>query len=441
MGAEGSKKVVREQKEYFTPEERQSVLAVAQKLASSSSGNISLSTLEKHIAKYYNPEIAARFVKVLIRGKTPTPTFLTCPMLVDSLGPLTKGTLEQHLYLTVTLAGGDQAGVDSDSIVKYLEVILGAYLRVVLGGAGCRGWGHASGDKSVGHVCRAVLHDLLHAGASFKETWRKPPPKAQYSYEVFEQWYLGHSLFTTLEAEVVGGCFHVSTAGPTNLLPKPLLVPKTFPNLLSAAQVLFLNSNLPTALRNEWRFLFSTATHGWSFSIFMKQIVGKGPTLLVVEDKSGNKFGGFASVSWEVKPQFQGTPECFLFALEPQTGVFHSTGYNNNYMYLNYLEKNTMPNGLGMGGREELFGLWLDYDFGKGSVAPSCTTFRSPQLSPNQQLEIRSMEVWALGPEEKDSDDEDGKRSALDKNPEASAMLELMGKARVSEGYREEDKE
>ena len=45
MGAEGSKKVVREQKEYFTPEERQSVLAAAQKLTGSS-GNISLTTLE-----------------------------------------------------------------------------------------------------------------------------------------------------------------------------------------------------------------------------------------------------------------------------------------------------------------------------------------------------------------------------------------------------------
>ena len=62
----------------------------------------------------------------------------------------------------------------------------------------------------------------------------------------------------------------------------------------------------------------------------------------------------------------------------------------------------------GMGGREELFGLWLDYDFGKGSVSPTCTTFRSPQLSPNQQLEIKSMEVWAVGPEEEDSDDEVG---------------------------------
>ena len=61
-----------------------------------------------------------------------------------------------------------------------------------------------------------------------------------------------------------------------------------------------------------------------------------------------------------------------------------------------------------MGGREELFGLWLDYDFGKGTVSPTCTTFRSPQLSPNQQLDLKSLEVWALGPEKEDSDDEVG---------------------------------
>lgn len=57
-------------------------------------------------------------------------------------------------------------------LFQYLEVILGAYLRVVLGGAGCRGWGCGAGDKSVGQVCRAVLHDLLHSGASFKEVRR-----------------------------------------------------------------------------------------------------------------------------------------------------------------------------------------------------------------------------------------------------------------------------
>lgn len=101
-----------------------------------------------------------------------------------------------------------------------------------------------------------------------------------------------------------------------------------------------------------------------------------------------------------------------------------------------------MPNGLGMGGREELFGIWLDYDFGKGSVAPTCTTYSSPPLSPHQELEVANIEVWALGPEEEDSDEEEGsrkKKSALDKNPEARAMLDMMGKVAVSDGYREEE--
>lgn len=32
----------------------------------------------------------------------------------------------------------------------------------------------------------------------------------------------------------------------------------------------------------------------------------RGPTLLMVRDSKGHVFGGFASHSWEVKPQFQG---------------------------------------------------------------------------------------------------------------------------------------
>ena len=91
---------------------------------------VGVGILQKHIAKWYSPEIASRFIKVFLRGKTPTPTSLTGQMLVDTLGPLTKGTLEQHLYLTLTLAGGDQAGVDSDSIVKVLDVVTCACLFI-----------------------------------------------------------------------------------------------------------------------------------------------------------------------------------------------------------------------------------------------------------------------------------------------------------------------
>ncbi|XP_045623770.1 MTOR-associated protein MEAK7 [Procambarus clarkii] len=432
MGAETSKTI---RKEYFTGEERQRVLRTIQKLAKGGD-TVAIAALEKYISSHLNAEMTTKFVGILTKNRS-VPS-LPCSAVVDSLGPLLKGSMEEHLFLTLTLAGGGQEGVDCDRIIKYTEVIVCAYLRMITSQPGYRGWKSSASTEAA--VSQALLHDLMHAGESPKEVWGKPPPKVRFSYDNFEKWCLGHSIFTTLETEVLKNCFSLSPIDYNALMPQPTQLPKSFPCMLTAAQVLFLNNALPPLMQSEWRFLFSTVTHGWSFSIFMKQIMGKGPTLIIVEDQSRNKFGGFAAVSWEVRPQFQGTPECFLFALEPQAGIFHSTGYNKNFMYLNYLEKNTMPNGLGMGGREELFGFWLDYDFGKGSVAPSCSTFRSPSLSPHQKLEVRGIEVWALGPEEEDSDEEEGtrkKKSALDAHPEARAMLDIMGKERVSEGLRE----
>ena len=40
-----------------------------------------------------------------------------------------------------------------------------------------------------------------------------------------------------------------------------------------------------------------------------------------------------------------GDSYCFLFSLKPKMGVYHPTGYNENYMYLN-MSMQTMPNGL-----------------------------------------------------------------------------------------------
>lgn len=58
-----------------------------------------------------------------------------------------------------------------------------------------------------------------------------------------------------------------------------------------------------------------------------------------------------------------------------------------------------MPNGFGMGGQLKYFGLWLDSDFGKGhsKAKPQSTTFKSPQLSADEEFEIDSLEVWNVG--------------------------------------------
>uniref|UniRef100_A0A670YXC6 MTOR-associated protein MEAK7 n=1 Tax=Pseudonaja textilis TaxID=8673 RepID=A0A670YXC6_PSETE len=204
-------------------------------------------------------------------------------------------------------------------------------------------------------------------------------------------------------------------------------------SLLDLASITYLNSHLPSELRDKWQLLFASRIHGESFTQLCGHIVSKGPCLLVLKDTDGYIFGGFSSCSWEVKPQFQGNDTCFLFSISPSLAVFTCSGYNNHYMYLNHGQQ-TMPNGLGMGGQHEYFGLWVDSNFGQGhsKAKPRCTTYNSPQLSAKENFLLDSMEVWAVGepPEGR------GPKSILDADPEAQALLEMMGKSRQSDGFR-----
>uniref|UniRef100_UPI00358F63A9 MTOR-associated protein MEAK7-like n=1 Tax=Myxine glutinosa TaxID=7769 RepID=UPI00358F63A9 len=211
--------------------------------------------------------------------------------------------------------------------------------------------------------------------------------------------------------------------------------------LLDLPSVLFLNSQLPSELRNRWRLLFSSALHGQSFSGLCSKIVDEGPSLLLLRDTDGYVFGGFASCSWELKPQFQGNNLCFLFSLDPVLSIYTCTGYNDHYMYFTHGQQ-TIPNGLGMGGQHGYFGLWLDSDFGKGHsrAKPSCTTYGSPQLSAHEDFNLECLEVWALGEPAVNKKSLDG-RSVLDADPESQAILEMVGKSRHSTGLREPHEE
>ncbi|XP_027788877.2 MTOR-associated protein MEAK7 isoform X2 [Marmota flaviventris] len=177
--------------------------------------------------------------------------------------------------------------------------------------------------------------------------------------------------------------------------------------------------------------------HGQSFSQLCGHITHRGPCLILLEDQDGHVFGGFASCPWEVKPQFQGDERCFLFSVSPSMAVYRHTGYNDHFMYLNCGQQ-TIPNGLGLGGQHDYFGLWVDADFGKGhsKAKPTCTTYNSPQLSSKENFRFDKMEVWAVG-DPPESQLVQGKKSILDVDPEARALLEITGQTRHSEGLRE----
>lgn len=129
-----------------------------------------------------------------------------------------------------------------------------------------------------------------------------------------------------------------------------------------------------------------------------------------------------------------------------------------------------------MGGQFNYWGLWLDCEYGHGECSESCTTFKNYcQLSVNKQFEIRNIEVWAVGEKPKNEDvsdyhikwllinkspylhfsfnffnflstfnqliisqEEELRDSILEGHLEDKAVLEMAGRGRYSEGYRDD---
>lgn len=118
-----------------------------------------------------------------------------------------------------------------------------------------------------------------------------------------------------------------------------------YPAFTDISQMLYINSNLPMDYQQKWRFLFSSQIHGESFSTLLGRITDQGPSVLIVEDTDGYIYGGFATASWSLSPNFVGNDNAFLFTLRPKMRVFPATTYNNHYQYLN-LHQQTLPNGL-----------------------------------------------------------------------------------------------
>eukprot|EP01101_Sappina_pedata_P010851 TRINITY_DN6952_c0_g1_i1.p1 TRINITY_DN6952_c0_g1~~TRINITY_DN6952_c0_g1_i1.p1 ORF type:complete len:270 (+),score=75.98 TRINITY_DN6952_c0_g1_i1:2-811(+) len=152
--------------------------------------------------------------------------------------------------------------------------------------------------------------------------------------------------------------------------------------------------HVPPPSRDEWTLLYLNKTQGRSFNRLKYHTKNQGPTLIIIKDDKGYIFGGFASQSWK-KPgaAWYGDVNSFLFSIKPEFKVYPATGYNDHYQYLNE-DMETMPNGLGMGGQHEFFGIFLEERFDYGLSNGTCSTFRSPCLSSEARFAIETVEVW-----------------------------------------------
>ncbi|KAJ1678280.1 hypothetical protein EV182_004390 [Spiromyces aspiralis] len=216
-------------------------------------------------------------------------------------------------------------------------------------------------------------------------------------------------------------------------------------SLLDITSAWVLSRTLPPESRQLWACLYSTNYDGVSWNAFQSAIERQGAVLLLVREKvtkgRPRVFGTYLDSDVIKSPNWSGTSNNFLFILQRylsccedksrdgtslrQMDVFRSSGINQHYQYFNYGTR-TLPNGLGVGGQMEYFGLWIDTNFHTGHSYPGAT-FASKQLSSSREFEIDVLEAWLVRSTDKEYD-EGPARSILDTNPEAMAFLEMANR-------------
>jgi hypothetical protein len=82
--------------------------------------------------------------------------------------------------------------------------------------------------------------------------------------------------------------------------------------ILTLTNLILLNHSIPQQVNKQWKLLFNSNLHGASFATMLKQIMNKGPSLLIIKDKDGAIFGGFAPESWAVNAQYYGKTTLYI---------------------------------------------------------------------------------------------------------------------------------
>lgn len=149
------------------------------------------------------------------------------------------------------------------------------------------------------------------------ETWLRSCSLAQRIFDVgFALCFYREALSSTPTPPDIKNYLGIETssAGASTerfLIPRkvqhPLIRESFESSLLDQSSLMLLTSYLPFEVRGTLYPLFSSVHHGESFSTFCKQLVDKGPTMIVVRDNGGHVFGGFAATSWQFNPQFTGS--------------------------------------------------------------------------------------------------------------------------------------
>jgi len=160
-------------------------------------------------------------------------------------------------------------------------------------------------------------------------------------------------------------------------------------DLLDNDALLRLRGGLPHHLWPlDLELMYKPSVHGYSLKTFYNKL-GKGATLLVMKDKTGNRFGAFTPMGIsDHGTSYYGDEDCFLFRLSPEFKLFIPTGANASFI----LSNNSC---LAFGGPAPNYGLWLDSDFDKG-VSRESPTYGNTNLASSEEFHCLQVEAWGF---------------------------------------------
>ncbi|XP_049777577.1 MTOR-associated protein MEAK7-like isoform X3 [Schistocerca cancellata] len=350
---------------------------------------------------------------------------------------VTRGSEDEKITAVYKMLSAGSKEIKLSAIHEYVEHIFTSYMETYRS--------KKTRNFESWKVGQNIIIQSDQLQALVKHLCKDLPVCSEVSLSDLTTWVTSWNLlFTILQKVVFNKIYNIldeDTMERYNTIPFwNRIISDKSPSVLTWPSIVFLNAGLPSKLQSEWRLLFSTVAHGESFSKLIGCIMNKGPTIVIVRDRDGHVFGGFAPSSWTLSPNYVGDDSSFLFSILPVMERFEPTGYNDHYQYLN-VQQQTLPNGLGMGGQHNYFGFWLDAEFGSGHCSETCTTYRNyHMLSAQKCFQIEHVEAWGVGPEPEVEEESKG-RSVLDTQTEARAVMEMAGKVQYSDGYREPEED
>ncbi|XP_035916228.1 MTOR-associated protein MEAK7 [Anopheles stephensi] len=438
------------------------VVASSFKLVSKNSERIKEDDLMKFWGSQMDPRLAQYITNFLfgpLGSRSPVVEF---QRFAELYVYCVRGTIDERINVLLCSLGqqpeSESTEIAYPLIKEYVEAVVSSYMRAIRleGGPQYKSWesrGFRIVKDCIQKLAESLAYDVVQQGTqkvtrADAERWlHKNPTFLKMLEHVFSHLYHYRNVKNASETDGNARKSIIPQEALQSMLPycEGLQYVPDYPAFTDLSQMLFINSNLPGTQQNKWRFLFSSQIHGESFSTLLGRIMDQGSTVVIVEDANGYIFGGYATESWALSPNYVGNENSFLFTLRPKMRSFPSTGYNDHYQYLN-LHQQTMPNGMGMGGQHGYWGMWLDSEYGIGECSESCTTYKGYfQLSATKKFNIRNVEVWGVGDkpvkEDEAEDEKSGARSVLDGNADSKAILKMSGREQYSDGYREEPKD